>query len=176
MKIRRYLSALILCLLAGCSSLAPVRFVGSKPDFDPIAYFTGRTSSWGVFEDRSGDPVRRFTTVCNGHLEGDALVLDQDFAYEDGTHQQRHWRIRRTDAHHLGATANDVVGIGNGEFYGNAFHWEYTVALKSGNPLYNVRLKQWMYLQTDGRTMLNRGTVTKLGVEVAQVTEQFRRG
>ncbi len=167
---------LILWLLAGCSSLAPEKFTGSQPKFDPITFFTGRTHSWGVFENRTGDPARRFTTSCLGRLEGETLVLDQEFVYDDGERQQRHWRIRRTDAHHLEATANDVVGTGTGEVYGNAFHWEYTVALKPGNPLYNVHLKQWMYLQADGHTMLNRATVTKLGVEVAQVTEQFHHG
>lgn len=174
MNVRLLVAGPILALVAGCSSLAPTQFVGAKPEFEPIQFFTGRTSSWGVFENRSGDPSRRFTTTCSGRLENGVLVLDQEFVYEDGERQQRHWRIRRTDAHHLEATANDVVGTGTGEVYGNAFRWEYTVALKPGNPLYNVHLKQWMYLQPDRRTMLNRGTVTKLGVEVAQVTEQFR--
>lgn len=176
MSIRFVLCGLVWWGLAGCSSLAPTRFAGAKPEFDPVVFFTGSTRSWGVFENRSGDPARRFTTACNGHLEAGTLVLDQEFVYEDGSRQQRHWRIRRTDAHHIEATANDVVGTGVGEVYGNAFRWEYTVALKPGNPLYDVHLKQWMYLQADGRTMLNRATVTKFGVEVAQVTEFFRRG
>ena len=174
MNIRLGLLGLLLPLLAGCGSLAPARFADARPAFDPVAYFSGRTESWGVFENRSGDPSRRFTTACSGHREGDTLVLDQVFRYADGQTQQRHWRIRRTDAHRIQATANDVVGTATGEVYGNAFRWEYTVALKPGNPLYNVHLKQWMYLQADGRTMLNRATVTKLGVEVAQVTERFR--
>ena len=33
-----------------------------------------------------------------------------------------------------------------------------------GNVLYNVRLKQWMYLQADGRSMVNRATINKSGV------------
>ena len=176
MSTRVLLAGLAVWVLAGCSSLAPKRFSGSKPAFDPVAYFTGKTQSWGVFENRNGDPARRFTTVCRGHLEGETLVLDQMFVYDDGQRQERHWRIRRVDAHRVEATANDVVGTATGEVYGNAFRWEYTVALKPGNPVYNVHLKQWMYLQADGRTMLNRATVTKLGVEVAQVTECFRRG
>ena len=56
-----------------------------------------------------------------------------------------------------------------------AFHWEYTVALHPGNPLGNVRLRQWMYLQADGQTMVNRASVSTFGVQVAQVTEFFRR-
>lgn len=161
--------------ITGCSSLPPEKFAGSTPRFDPVAYFTGNTRSWGVFENRAGQPSRRFQTTCRGRPDGGVLVLDQDFAYDDGHHQQRNWRIRRVDAHRYEATANDVVGTATGVAYGNVFRWEYTVALKPGNPLFNVRLKQWMYLQADGRTMLNRGTVRALGIEVAQITEQFRR-
>lgn len=139
-----------------------------------MAYFTGKTHSWGVFENRAGQPGRGFKTACVGRMEGNVLVLDQEFTYDDGQHQRRHWRIRRVDAHRFEATANDVVGTGTGEAYGNAFRWEYTVALKPGNPLFNVRLKQWMYLQPGGRTMLNRGTVRALGVEVAQIAEEFQ--
>ena len=162
--------------VGGCASLAPRQFTGSAPTFDPVVFFTGRTRSWGVFENRAGQPARRFSTVCDGRREADGtLVLDQTFTYEDGKVQQRHWRIRRLDAHRYMATANDVVGTGEGEAYGNAFRWEYTVALSPGNPLGNVRLRQWMYLQVGGQTMVNRASVLKFGVLVAQVTEEFRR-
>ena len=158
----------------GCSSLPPQKFADAGPRFDPQAFFTGRVHSWGVFENRDGQPVRRFTTASVGRREGDTLLLDQEFTYDDGHRQTRHWRIRRVDAHRFEATANDVVGTATGEAYGNAFRWEYTVALQPGNPLYDVLLKQWMYLQADGRSMVNRATIRKLGVEVAQVTEYFR--
>ena len=161
-------------LAAGCHSLPVTHFADATPRLDPMAYFTGHTQSWGVFETRAGDPARRFRTDCHGRREGDTLVLDQTFTYDDGHQQLRHWRIRRVDAHRFAATANDVVGTGTGEAYGNTFRWEYTVALKPGHPLENVRLRQWMYLQEDGRTLLNRGSVRALGIEVAQVTEQFR--
>ena len=164
-------------LTAGCSHLQPQDFARVKPKFDPVAFFIGHTQSWGVFEDRTGaNPSRWFTTDCRGHRESGELVLAQTFTYHDGTVQHRLWHIRRVDEHRYEATANDVVGTGRGEAYGNAFHWEYTVALKPGNPLFNVRLEQWMYLQADSRTMLNRGTVSKFGVTVAQIAEEFRRG
>ena len=169
------LALLAVLVLAGCASLPPERFADARPVFDPMAYFTGHTRSWGLFENRAGEPSKRFTTDCRGHREGDVLVLDQTFTYEDGRTQQRHWRIRRVGAHRFEATANDVVGTGTGEAYGNAFHWEYTVALKPGNPLFNVRLRQWMYLQPDGRTVLNRGSVKAFGVEAAQIAESFQR-
>lgn len=87
-------------------------------------------------------------------------MLTQHFFFEDGRTQQRTWRIHRIDEHRYEATANDVVGVGTGAAYGNAFRWEYTLAVRPGNPLFNVRMKHWMYLQADG-TMINRVQVTK---------------
>jgi hypothetical protein len=168
---------ILAALTAACASLSPSQFAGTAPAFDPIAFFTGRTTSAGVFENRSGDPARRFSTICDGRrVAGGALLLDQTFTYADGEIQHRHWHIQRLDEHRYAATANDVAGTASGEAYGNAFHWTYTVELIPGNPLYNVRLEQWMYLEDGSQTMVNRASVTKLGFQVAQVTEFFRRG
>ena len=138
-KTRWFLLALALALVvlggAGCSSLAPAQFQDTAPRFDPAAYFTGHTHSHGVFENRAGEPARRFETDAVGHWEGGELTLNQTFTYQDGKVQHRRWRIRRLDAHRFEATASDVVGLARGEAYGNAFRWEYTVALKPGNPL-----------------------------------------
>jgi hypothetical protein len=176
-RTRRYRWAFALSLtLAGCSTLRPPQFADARPLLAPDNFFTGHMRSWGVFEDRAGaNPRRSFTTDCFGRRENGELILDQTFTYQDGAIQKRVWRIRRLDAHHYEAVADDVVGVGRGEVYGNAFRWEYTVALKPGNPLYRVHLKQWMYLQKDGRTLLNRGTISKFGVTLAQVAEEFRR-
>jgi hypothetical protein len=168
------LSAAIWSSLAGCSSLPPRAFAGREPRFEPDKFFTGRTESWGVFENRAGDPQRRFRTFAQGHREGAVVVLSQEFQYDDGSSQHRLWHIRRLDEHHYEGTATDVVGVARGEAYGNAFQWDYTVALKPGNFLFNVHLHQWMYLQGNGHEMVNRATISKFGVEIAQVTESFR--
>ena len=171
-------AALISCCLvvAGCHTMKPESFAGAEPRFEPDKFFEGPTRSWGVIESRSGRPKSRFRTEMMGRREGDDLVITQDFTFEDGHKQQRVWRIRRIDDHRYDATANDVVGVSHGLAYGNTFHWEYTLALRPGNPLANIRFKLWMYLQADGETMINRVTITKLGIIVAQTTEHFHRG
>ncbi len=155
--------------------MQPTQFAEERPLLDPVKYFTGATNSSGVMETRAGDPMRRVTTKTNGKLDGGVLFLEQDLAFSDGTKQHRSWRIRGLDAHHFEASANDMVGTARGEAYGNCFHWSFTLALSPGNPLGNVRMTQWMYLQPDGRTLLNHSTIRKFGLVVAQVTEQFRR-
>ena len=49
------------------------------------------------------------------------------------------------------------------------------LALSPCNPLSHVRVRQWMYLQDGGETMVNRVTISKLGMLVGQTTEYFRR-
>jgi hypothetical protein len=169
-----FLLAVAICS-AGCRSLAVSSFRTATPVFEPDRFFEGPVHSWGVTERRSGNPVSSFKTETNGVRDGADLVLTQHFFFGNGNTHQRIWHIHRVDDHRYEATADDVVGVGRGEAYGNAFHWEYTLATRPGNPLLNVRMKHWMYLQTDG-SMVNRVQVTKLGVILEQITEYFRRG
>lgn len=172
---RHLLFAGTLVMLVGCASMQPSEFARGKPVFDPAQFFTGHTKSFGVRENRGGAPVASVETETFGRWKGDTLFLEQDLILGGGKPQHRSWRIRRLDAHHFEATANDVIGTIRGEAYGNVFHWSFTLALSPGNPLANVRMSQWMYLQPDGQTMVNHSTIRKAGVVVSQVTEQFRR-
>ena len=167
--------ALIAFGLTSCSSLQPSDFQAARPVLNPIQFFTGRTRSSGVMETRRGAPIQRVTTETIGRREGNLLELEQDLHFGDGPKQSRSWRIREIDPHHFEATANDIIGVARGEAYGNVFHWTFTLALSPGNPLLNVRMSQWMYLQPDGRTLINHTTIRKVGIVVTQVTEQFRR-
>lgn len=162
-------------IFASCAQMQVADFAGRQPQLDPTKFFTGRTKSEGVMENRGGAPMKRVTTTTSGRWESDTLILEQDLNLGDAKPQHRSWRIRKLDAHRYSATANDMVGSATGEAYGNVFHWEFTLALSPGNPLGNVRMSQWMYLQPDGRTLINHSTIRKFGIVVAQVTEQFRR-
>ncbi len=171
----RFLALAGLLALTSCASMKVSDFAQERPRLDPVEFFSGETVSSGVMEGRGGAPTRRVTTHTAGHREGSTLRLEQDLAFSDGSKQHRSWRIRRLDAHHFEATANDMVGTATGEAYGNVFHWSFTLALSPGNPLARVQMSQWMYLQPDGRTLLNHSTIRKFGIVVAQVSEQFRR-
>ncbi len=136
-------------------------------------FFAGHTRSSGVFDNTFGKP-QHFTTNCHGRMHGHTLWLDQRFQYDDGHTQDRHWQIRRIDDRHYLGRANDVVGEAHGEVAGSRFRFSYIVALKAGNPFFNVRLDQTMTLLRDG-TVLNRATIRKLGLTLSRVTERFRR-
>ncbi len=159
-------------LLGGCSpALQPADIPG--PAFDPVRFFTGHVRSWGVMENRSGEPTAIVTTDCTGTASSDGLTMVQTLQIGTDPQQTRRWTLRSLGAGRFEATANDMVGTAIGTAAGRAFHWEWTLALEPGNALKNVTMAQWWYLQEDG-SMLNRTIVSKLGVIAAEVTEVFK--
>ncbi|MEJ7746777.1 MAG: DUF3833 family protein [Luteimonas sp.] len=168
--------AVVVAVLTSCADAPTQRFDGASPAFDPIAYFEGPTHAWGVLESRDGTPKSRFRADLVGRRDAGALVLTQDFTFEDGRRQQRIWRFHRVDAHRYDATADGVIGVATGHVHGNAFRWEYTLQLTPGNPLTRVRMHHWMYLAGDGATLINRVTIRKFGLQVGGTTEYFQRG
>jgi hypothetical protein len=168
---------LALCSASGaCGKAMPVEsFAGTQPGFDPLVYWTGHTHSWGVVENRDGGPSETVTTDCLGEAEGtDGLHMRQTLTEGDGTVTHRDWHLRRVSPGHFAATANDMAGTAQGIAAGRVFHWQWVWARKPGNPSLNVTMSQWMYAMPGG-TMMNRTTVSKLGVIVAEVSEQFSR-
>ena len=167
--------ALVACAvlaLAGCASGKKVAdFAGTVPVLDPIHFFTGHVRSWGVLE-QSGGPVDIVTTDCVGTLEPDGGLHMVQTLDVGGDPSRRDWHMRRTGPGRYEATANDMVGVAQGEAAGRAFHWTWTLATKPGNFLFNVTMDQWWYAYDDG-TIVNRTTISKLGFTVAQVTERF---
>ena len=89
----RTTTALLLAAsLGGCASQQIDHYRNEKPVLDLRQYFNGTLDAWGVFTDRSGKVVKRFTVVMNCSWTGDEGVLDEDFSYSDGTRQKRVWR------------------------------------------------------------------------------------
>jgi hypothetical protein len=165
-----------LLVFAGCaSSLGPGAFASTTPAFDPVAFWTGHTSSWGVIENRSGEPTAIITTTTDGTPEGAGGLHMVQHVVHDGQDTVRDWHIRRLGPGQFEATANDLVGAARGSTSGRTLHWTWRLATHPGNGLYNVTMDQWMYLADDG-TLMNRTIITKLGVRLAEVSEQFVRG
>jgi hypothetical protein len=149
-------------------------YAGERPLLDLRSYFNGTVDAWGVFTDRSGKVVKRFTVVMDCRWEGDRGVLDEAFTYSDGSTQRRIWRlVRHADGRYSG-TADDVVGSAEGQASGNAFNWRYTLALPVDGRVWEVQFDDWMVLM-DERVMLNKAVMSKWGIRLGEVTLAFRR-
>ena len=173
---RRWLLALAAstALLAGCASQNIEQYAAERPQLDLAQYFNGRITAHGIFQDRSGQVVRRFTVDMEGRWDGNQGVLDEHFTYSDGKKDRRIWRLtKHADGRYTG-TADDVVGTASGRTVGNAFQWAYTLQLPVDGKVYQVQFDDWMYL-VDERVMLNRATMSKFGFRLGEVTLSFQK-
>ncbi|MFM6992404.1 MAG: DUF3833 domain-containing protein [Rhodoferax sp.] len=161
-------------MLTGCSTPSIDSYAQEKPVLELRDYFNGTIDAQGIFTDRSGQVVKRFTVVLRASWTGENGVLDEDFTYSDGTQQKRIWRLqRKADGAYTGR-ADDVVGEAKGQQRGNAFRWHYTMALPVEGMVYEVQFDDWMYLMTD-KVMLNRAIMSKFGFRLGEVTLSFTR-
>nr|WP_315224887.1 DUF3833 domain-containing protein [uncultured Albidiferax sp.] len=171
---RRLLLLATSAALAGCAGPQVADYAGQTPKLDLRTYFNGTLDAYGVFTDRSGKVVKRFTVLMVCTWTGDDGVLDESFTYSDGTTQKRIWRLRREADGRYTGRADDVVGEAVGAESGNAFSWRYTLALPVDGSVYNVQFDDWMYLMTD-KVMLNKATMSKLGIKLGEVTLSFTK-
>ena len=173
LHLRHWISALACStLLMGCSTPQIQDYADQRPVLELRDYFNGTLDAYGLFTDRSGKVVKRFTVLMNCSGQGDAGVLDEAFSYADGSTQRRVWRLtRHADGRYTGQ-ADDVVGSAQGQQSGNAFHWTYALNLPVDGRVIEVQFDDWMYLMND-KLMLNKAAMGKWGVGLGEVTLSF---
>ncbi|MFD2640891.1 DUF3833 domain-containing protein [Pseudomonas japonica] len=171
----RVLLILFACLLLGsCGNVEVDRYADQQPRLDLAAYFSRPVQAWGMFQKRSGEVVKRFHVSIDSRRDGERLILDEHFVYSDGTTQRRTWTLTpQGDGRWIGR-AGDVVGDAQGQVSGNALHWRYRLDLPVDGRNWVMDMDDWMYLM-DEDTLINRTRMSKLGVEVGQITLFFRR-
>jgi hypothetical protein len=175
MNKRLLLAALALATtlgLGGCASQSIETYANEKPTLDLSTYFNGTLDAYGVFTDRSGSVVKRFSVVMVCNWQGDQGTLDEDFTYSDGSKQKRVWHLTKLGNGRFTGRADDVVGEASGENRGNTFHWNYTLSLPVDGKVYEVQFDDWMYLMGD-KVMLNKASMSKFGFRLGEVTLSF---
>jgi len=166
-------------LLTGCATPQIADYAAEKPALDMRQYFNGTLDAYGIFTDRSGKVVKRFTVVMKCQWTGkpgeEVGVLDEDFTNSDGTKDRRVWTLKRSVEGAITrytGTASDVLGEANGEEKGNAFRWAYTLKLPVDGKTVEVQFDDWMYLMND-KVMLNKAVMSKFGFKLGEVTLSF---
>ncbi|MEO8164607.1 MAG: DUF3833 family protein [Betaproteobacteria bacterium] len=165
----RLLLPLVL-VLSGClGGFRVAETPAPAPLFRPEQFFAGVTHGEGVLAVR-GKADRAFRVTGTGHTERDgSFVLDQTITYADGEVAQRTFRIRSVDEHEYVGSLTGASGAVSARAENNSFHVRYTIRQPA------VTMEQWIYLQPDGRTSLNRATVRVLGIPVARLSETITR-
>ena len=167
-------TAALLPLLSGCAAPKVADYAAEKPVLDLREYFNGPLSAHGMFQDRSGKVIKRFTVAMQGTWKGDMGTLEEDFSYSAGTTPRRVWTLTRGPDVQYTGRADDVVGEATGQARGNAFHWQYTLQQPVDGKVYDVQMDDWMFLIDDKR-MLNRTEMRKFGIRLGDVTVSFTK-
>jgi hypothetical protein len=172
-SVRALLVAAIASTSAACAtSVAPPQAKAAQ-QLVLEDYFKGKTTAWGVFQERDGTLIRQFKVDIEGTWDGNVLTLDERFDYADGAKEQRIWKIRKTGANSYEGTAGDVRGVARGLVQGNQLSWVYDVDLKIGARTVLVTFDDRMWLQPDG-VMINRAKVKKFGIVFGEATIVFQ--
>lgn len=162
-------------LLGGCSTQpAKISPASAQPAFDLREYFDGRIEAWGQFEKRDGSLARRFNVTIDATWLGNNGTLDERFVYDDGSTEQRIWRLTDLGNGRFEGRAADVIGVATGQAEGSTFRWQYTLRLPVGDTTYDVQFDDRMF-RYDAQHMMNRATVKKFGVRVGEVTLFFQK-
>ena len=167
--------------LTACSGVNVDHYQQNTPKFDFIDYFTGNVQAWGVIYDWKGAVTKRFSIDMNGAMqqkEGkDIFHLAEKFTYSDGETLERYWDVARDpeDANVLYGYAPEVPTKAVGKQSGNSIQFKYPFLLeyKEGSTI-KVSMDDWMYL-VDTQTLVNKNTVRKFGLKVAELQIFFRK-
>ena len=146
----------------------------SEMEFNLEEFFEGEVTATGQFQDVFGTVRRRFDVTIDGTRDGKTRALVEDFAYADGTVEQRIWTLRKTGPQSWEGSAPGVLGVAAGEENGDTFNWVYTIDLPVPDGTLRVSFDDWMW-QLSETTVLNRAYMKKFGVDVGEVIILFEK-
>lgn len=167
------ITTLILVVLTATSCTTAIEDYDNSPKpFDIKNYFNGPVIAWGVVQNFSDKVTRRFCVEINGSWQGNEGVLAEKFYFNDGEISYRNWRLIKQEDGSYQGTAEDVDGVAIGVHKGIAFQFRYNLLLTVDGDTYNVSMDDWMY-QLDDYRVINKTAMSKLGVNVANITLFF---
>ena len=172
MKIISILLTAILLTSCSGSNMKPIDFKDQKPRLIIEDYLSGNVKAWGILQNRSGKVTRQFSAELNGKWDGKKLILDETFNWSDGEVQKRQWQINKIDQHNYEGTAGDVVGTAKGYSYGPTFKFEYVLLVPVKGKEIKITFDDWIF-QQDDKVAINKATMTKFGIKVAELTVLF---
>ena len=171
----RFGIAALAFVLAGCvgkPALDDAKL--SDREFNLEEFFDGSVVASGQFQDTFGTVRRRFDVEIESTWDGETLRLVEDFAYADGTFEQRIWTLRKTGDQTWEGTAPGVIGTASGEERGDTFNWVYTIDLPVPDGTLRVSFDDWMWQLSETR-VLNRAYMKKYGVDIGEVIIYFEK-
>ena len=169
---RLLLAVISILLLNSCSEMKPEDYKNTKPIIKIEEYFQGNVKAWGMLQERSGEVKRQFVADMKGEFDGQNLILNETFIWNDGEKQERRWKIKKVGDNRYEGTASDVVGVAKGVSFGSSFKFEYKLLVPYKDKKIKIKFDDWIFKQ-DEKTAINKATLTKFGFKVGELTVFF---
>jgi len=169
---RLLLLFILFLLLNSCSEMKPEDYKNTKPIIKIEEYFQGNVKAWGMLQGRSGEVKRQFVADMKGKFDGQNLILDETFIWNDGEKQERRWIIKKIGDNRYEGKAQDVVGVAKGISFGSAFKFEYKLLVPYKGKKIKIKFDDWIFKQ-DEKNAINKATLTKFGFKVGELTVFF---
>ncbi|AHD08455.1 DUF3833 domain-containing protein [Phaeobacter gallaeciensis] len=167
---------LLLALLRpgfGFRSQRSQHYADTGPAFDIRTHLSGEMISEGMIYGPMGRVVSRFVATMNGTWDGNTGTLSEDFSYASSGTQQRKWFLTMGENGAFTATADDIIGTGEGQQSGAAVRLTYRIRLPESAGGHVLDVTDWMYLMENG-TIMNRSEMRKFGIKVAELVATIR--
>lgn len=160
-------ASLISCLLLTGCALDTEHYRNNSPEFKFESFFNGKLCAKGLVRARNGQVNRKFTAEIMAYSSATQVRLEEVFLFGDGEQQKRDWEFNEIDKGWQG-TANDVIGIAQGEIFGDSLHLTYQLKINVENDEYIVAMDDWLHL-IDDSTLMGSTEMTKWGVNVGRI-------
>lgn len=158
----------VVLYLSGCKGHELQQYSGMQPAFSPEEFFNGPMTAHGVLKNRSGEVTRTFNATIEASWKDGVGTLVERFEFNNGEVQLRTWILAPQGDGRYTATAGDVLGNGDAETNGNAFHLNYTLQIQhNGKPL-ALSVDDWMF-RINQDVVINRSTLHKWGFQVGSI-------
>jgi hypothetical protein len=144
------------------------------PRFDMREHLNGPMQCDGVIFGPLGRVTSTFEADFDIVWEGNRCTMKEHFQYNDGSIQDREWRLELDDDGGFKAYADDVPGMASGEIAGPAVLFNYKITLPPESGSHTLKAFDCMYLTKNG-TIVNRSQFRKFGFRVAELVATIKK-
>jgi hypothetical protein len=149
-------------------------YADDYPQFDMREHLNGQMTCDGVIFGPMGRVTSTFEADFDISWVGNTGIMKEVFRYQDGSTQNREWRIELDGGGNFEAFADDVPGKARGEVAGPAVLFHYPIKLPADAGGYTLKAFDCMYLTKNG-TVVNRSQFRKFGFRVAELVATIRK-
>jgi len=149
-------------------------YADDAPQFDMRKHLNGAMTCDGAIFGPMGRVTSTFEADFDITWNGNTCTMKEEFRYNDGSIQNREWRIEMDGGGAFEAFADDVPSKARGEVAGPVVLFHYPIKLPADAGGYTLSAFDCMYLTKNG-TIVNRSQFRKFGFRVAELVATIRK-